>query len=186
MFESAYNELIDLPKYQPIKEFYKQPVENVHNGYFSQDKKGCIKDTKGDTADDINTYNTIMKDKEWLLSFECPLRFIFSHSALKEGWDNPNVFQICTLIENKTQFTQRQKIGRGLRLCVQQDGNNLIRIEDRNINILHVIAQESFSEFADKLQKELEEETGIKFGVLDIGMFIDIPITNEETQEENK
>ncbi len=186
MFEEIYNELIELPKYQPVKEFFKQPVSKVHNGYFSQDKKGRLKDTKGDTADDISTYNTIMKDKEWLLSFECPLRFIFSHSALKEGWDNPNVFQICTLIENKTQFTQRQKIGRGLRLCVKQEGNELVRIEDRNINILHVIAQESFAEFAEKLQTELEEETGIKFGILDIGMFVNIPVLNEETNEETK
>lgn len=186
MFEEIYNELIEKPKYQPLKDFFKNPVDKVHNGYFSQDKKGKVKDTKGDTADDTDTYNTIMKDKEWLLSFECPLRFIFSHSALKEGWDNPNVFQICTLIENKTQFTQRQKIGRGLRLCVKQDGNELVRIEDRNINILHVIAQESFAEFAEKLQTELEEETGIKFGMLDIEMFVGIPITNEETQEETK
>lgn len=186
MFEEIYNELIEMPRYKPLKEFFNNPVEKVHNGYFSQDKKGRLKDTKGDTADDTDTYNTIMKDKEWLLSFECPLRFIFSHSALKEGWDNPNVFQICTLIENKTQFTQRQKIGRGLRLCVKQDGNELVRIEDRNVNILHVIAQESFAEFAEKLQTELEEETGIKFGILDIGMFVDIPVTNEETQEETK
>ena len=111
-----------------------------------------MKDTKGDTADDISAYETIMKQKEWLLSFDCPLRFIFSHSALKEGWDNPNVFQICTLIENKTVFTCRQKFVRGLRLCVNQNGD---RIEDKNINILHVIAQESFAEFADKLQKEI-------------------------------
>jgi len=185
IFEEYYNQLIELPKYSRLKEFYKHPVDKIHNGYFSQDKKGQMKDTKGDTADDTNTYNTIMKDKEWLLSFDCPLRFIFSHSALKEGWDNPNVFQICTLIENKTQFTQRQKIGRGLRLCVKQEGNELIRLEDRNTNILHVIAQESFAEFADKLQKELEEETGIKFGVLDIGMFVNIPFTDEDTQEES-
>lgn len=98
-----------------------------------------------------------MRDKEWLLSFECPLRFIFSHSALKEGWDNPNVFQVCTLIEQKSTFTCRQKVGRGLRLCVNQDGE---RIEDRNINILHVMANESFAEFASTLQKEIEDETG--------------------------
>ncbi len=186
MFEEIYNQLIELPKYKAIKEFYPQPVEKIHNGYFSQDKKGRVKDTKGDTADDTSTYELIMKDKEVLLSFESPLRFIFSHSALKEGWDNPNVFQICTLIENKTEFTQRQKIGRGLRLCVKQTNNALERVEDRNINILHVVAQESFAEFADKLQKELEEETGIKFGVLDIGMFVDIPVTYEESQEETK
>ena len=126
------------------------------------------KNTKGDTQDDTSTYNTIMKDKEWLLSFDCPLRFIFSHSALKEGWDNPNVFQVCTLIEQKSTLTARQKVGRGLRLCVNQDGE---RIEDRNINLLHVMANESFAEFADTLQKEIEEETGVKFGILQLDLF---------------
>ncbi len=90
------------------------------------------------------------------MSFDCPLRFIFSHSALKEGWDNPNVFQVCTLIEQKSTLTARQKVGRGLRLCVNQDGE---RIEDRNINLLHVMANENFAEFANTLQKEIEEET---------------------------
>ena len=119
-----------------------------------------------------------MKDKVWLLSFDCPLRFIFSHSALKEGWDNPNVFQVCTLIEQKSTFTCRQKVGRGLRLCVNQDGE---RIEDRETNILHVIANESFAEFADKLQKEIEDETGMKFGVLQLSALIDL--TYEEKVE---
>ena len=100
MFEELYAELIQQPRFATVKEFYKQSESEVHNGYFSCDKKGRVKDTKGDTAEDYSTYNTIMKDKEWLLSFDCPLRFIFSHSALKEGWDNPNVFQICTLIEH--------------------------------------------------------------------------------------
>lgn len=109
-----------------------------------------------------------MKDKEWLLSFECPLRFIWSHSALKEGWDNTNVFQICTLIEQKSTLTCRQKVGRGLRLCVNQDGE---RIEDKDINVLPVVANESFAEFADTLQREIEQETGIKFGVLQISLF---------------
>ena len=122
-----------------------------------------------------------MKDKEWLLSFDCPLRFIFSHSALKEGWDNPNVFQVCTLIDQKSVFTCRQKIGRGLRLCVNQDGE---RIEDKDINILHVVANESFADFADKLQKEIEEETGVKFGVLELDMLIGA--TYEEEKEIEK
>ena len=119
-----------------------------------------------------------MRDKEMLLSFECPLRFIFSHSALKEGWDNPNVFQVCTLIEQKSTFTCRQKVGRGLRLCVNQDGE---RIEDRNVNILHVMANESFAEFAETLQKEIEQETGMKFGVLQLSALIDL--TYEEKTE---
>ncbi len=168
MFEECYLELLSKPKYAPIKERFSSDVSKVHNGYFSQDKKGRLKDTKGDSQADDDTYNTIMRDKEWLLSFECPLRFIFSHSALKEGWDNPNVFQVCTLIDQKSTFTCRQKVGRGLRLCVNQDGE---RIEDKDINILHVMANESFAEFADTLQKEIEDETGVKFGVLQLDLF---------------
>ena len=180
MFERCYNELINLPKYQPLKQQFPHDVTAIHNGYFSQDKKGVFKDTKGDTAADYDTYNTIMKDKEWLLSYDCPLRFIFSHSALKEGWDNPNVFQICTLIEQKSTFTCRQKIGRGLRLCVNQDGE---RIEDKNINILHVVANESFSEFAENLQKEIETETGVKFGTLQISLFSGMTYTETKKVE---
>ena len=178
MFEECYNELMSKEKYTVLKTYFDTDVERCHNGYFSQDKKGIYKNTKGDTLADDDTYNTIMKDKEWLLSFDCPLRFIFSHSALKEGWDNPNVFQVCTLIEQKSTFTCRQKVGRGLRLCVNQDGE---RIEDRNINILHVMANESFSEFAEKLQKEIEDETGMKFGVLQLSALIDL--TYEEKVE---
>lgn len=168
MFEECYQELMAKPKYAVLQERFTTDVSKVHNGYFSQDKKGRLKDTKGDTQADDDTYNTIMRDKEWLLSFECPLRFIFSHSALREGWDNPNVFQVCTLIEQKSTFTCRQKVGRGLRLCVNQDGE---RIEDKNINVLHVMANESFSEFASTLQKEIEDETGVKFGVLQFSLF---------------
>ncbi|MCL2190229.1 MAG: DEAD/DEAH box helicase family protein [Defluviitaleaceae bacterium] len=169
LFESCYEELINRPKYATIRSKFTSTVASVHNGYFSQDKKGVYKNTKGDTLADDDTYNTIMRDKEWLLSFDCPLRFIFSHSTLKEGWDNPNVFQVCTLIEHKSTFTQRQKIGRGLRLCVNQDGN---RIEDREINTLHVMANESFAEFADSLQKEIEAETGITFGMFQIDLLV--------------
>lgn len=168
MFEQCYQELLNLPKYETLKKQFPADVQTIHNGYFSQDKKGLIKDTKGDTIADYDTYNTIMKDKEWLLSFDCPLRFIWSHSALKEGWDNPNVFQVCTLIEQKSTFTCRQKVGRGLRLCVNQDGE---RIEDKNINVLHVMANESFAEFAETLQREIESETGVKFGVLQLSLF---------------
>lgn len=180
MFEKCYEELINKPKYATLKEQFPASCDKVHNGYFSQDKKGTFKDTKGNTLADYDTYNTIMKDKEWLLSFDCPLRFIFSHSALKEGWDNPNVFQVCTLIEQKSTFTCRQKVGRGLRLCVNQDGE---RIEDKNINILHVMANESFAEFANTLQKEIETETGVKFGVLQISLFSGMKYTQTKTVE---
>lgn len=185
VFEECYLELLAKPKYSPIRERFSADVSKVHNGYFSQDKKGRLKDTKGDTQADDDTYNTIMRDKEWLLSFECPLRFIFSHSALKEGWDNPNVFQVCTLIDQKSTFTCRQKVGRGLRLCVNQDGE---RIEDKNINVLHVMANESFADFADTLQKEIEDETGVKFGVLQLdlfaGMVYEEQIEHEHTIDE--
>jgi type III restriction enzyme len=104
----------------------------VHNGYFSIDKKKVggktvemLKDTSGTTAADDDTYNLIMRDKEKLLSFESPLKFIFSHSALKEGWDNPNVFQICNFSTRETERWRRQTIGRGLRLCVNQNGERL-------------------------------------------------------------
>lgn len=178
MFEECYNELIEKPIYSCLKSRFNTSVELAHDGYFSQDKKGVYKNTKGDTQADDDTYSLIMKDKEKLLSFECPLRFIFSHSALKEGWDNPNVFQVCTLIEQKSTFTCRQKIGRGLRLCVNQDGE---RIEDKDINLLHIIANENFAEFADKLQKEIEQETGIKFGIFQLDMLIGLE--DEETRE---
>jgi type III restriction enzyme len=177
MFEECYEELCALPKYELIKNKFDS---NCHDGYFSQDKKGVPKNTKGDSNDDFDTYSLIMKDKEKLLSFSCPLRFIFSHSALKEGWDNPNVFQVCTLIDQKSMFTCRQKIGRGLRLCVDQNGE---RIEDKEINQLHVIANESFAEFAENLQKEIENESGVKFGVIDVGLFEGLLIPKIEVVE---
>ncbi|HBR33736.1 MAG TPA: type III deoxyribonuclease, partial [Firmicutes bacterium] len=182
MFEECYLELLEKPKYAELKRRFTVDMNSVHNGYFSQDKKGVYKNTRGDTQADDDTYNTIMRDKEWLLSFECPLRFIFSHSALKEGWDNPNVFQVCTLIEQKSAFTCRQKIGRGLRLCVDQQGN---RIEDRDVNILHVMANESFAEFADTLQREIEQETGVKFGVLQLSLFVGQTYTEEIVQQKS-
>jgi len=176
MFEEIYADLMALPKYERLRNRFPSVVDSVHDGYFSQDKKGNYKNTKGDTLDGHDTYNTIMRDKEWLLSFDCPLRFIWSHSALKEGWDNPNVFQVCTLVEQKSTFTARQKVGRGLRLCVNQDGE---RIEDKDINVLHVMANESFAEFATKLQKEIEDETGIKFGIIQLGLFSGLTYTDE-------
>ena len=120
----------------------------IHNGYFSQDKKGHVKDTDGESKADDDTYNLIMRDKETLLDINVPLRFIFSHTALREGWDNPNVFQICTLNETKSELKKRQEIGRGLRLAVNQDG---LRVRDKNINRLTVIANESYNDFAKAL-----------------------------------
>lgn len=157
-FEEIYNELIAKPIYRSLN---KYPIEKIHNGYFSQDKKGRLKDTSGETQADDNTYNLIMKDKEVLLDINNPLRFIFSHTALREGWDNPNVFQICTLNETKSEMKKRQEIGRGLRLAVNQDG---VRIYDKNINRLTVVANEAYNDFAKALQSELKEDCGIYFG----------------------
>ncbi|WP_373745746.1 DEAD/DEAH box helicase family protein [Neisseria dentiae] len=137
-----------------------ESANSVHDGYFSQDK-GKDKDTNGNSKADEDTYNLIMKDKEKLLSFDSKLRFIFSHSALKEGWDNPNVFQICTLNETRSPIKKRQEIGRGLRLAVNQKGE---RVRDDGVNILTVIPNESYESFAANLQKEYEDECGIKFG----------------------
>ena len=156
-FEEIYQEYITKPAFKELDKF---PVEETHNGYFSQDNKGKIKDTTGETNADNDTYSLIMKDKEKLLGLDNSLRFIFSHSALREGWDNPNVFQICTLNETKSTLKKRQEIGRGLRLAVDQSGK---RMYDQNINRLTVIANESYENFAKSLQKEMEEDCGVAF-----------------------
>lgn len=155
-FIDAYKELSVLPKYRELSPL---PVEKVHNGYFAA-VKGVAKDTRGDTAADDDAYALIMQDKERLLSPDEPLRFIFSHSALREGWDNPNVFQICTLNETKSDIKKRQEIGRGLRLPVLESGE---RCFDASINRLTVIANEHYDEFAAKLQTEIEDECGVSF-----------------------
>ena len=174
-FEEAYCELTIKPLYKGILEF---PVEQVHDGYFSQDKKGVAKDTSGKTKDDEDAYAKIMRNKEQLLSEDEPLRFIFSHSALREGWDNPNIFQICTLNETKSQDKKRQEIGRGLRLPVNQHGD---RVHDTTVNRLTVIANESYDDFANQLQTEYEEDYGIGFGQLDMTAFA--ALVNTESSE---
>ncbi|MDR0911748.1 MAG: type III restriction endonuclease subunit R, partial [Methanobrevibacter sp.] len=187
IFEEEYKRAIQKPKYHTLIDDIADldvSVDKVHNGYFSADKsgkkKGQFKDTKGNTQADDDTYSLIMKDKEKLLSFDTPLRFIFSHSALREGWDNPNVFQICTLNETESSLKKRQEIGRGLRLCVNQDGE---RIHDKSINILTVMANEAYNDFADKLQKEYEEE-GIKFGIIEKDTFAHIAMENRRGKVE--
>ena len=140
------------------------PAEKTHNGYFSIDKKGKSVDSKikrgSESSDDISAYDLIMKNKERLLSFEEPVRFIFSHSALKEGWDNPNVFQIATLRQSSSDIKKRQEIGRGLRLAVNQKGDrqdeqSLGENEVQQVNVLTVIANESYETFARDLQSEI-------------------------------
>lgn len=177
-FEEEYKQLIKLPKYNTLLKDVdiETEVEQVHNGYFAQDKKGIIKDTKGNTAADEDAYSLIMKDKEKLLSFDTKLRFIFSHSALKEGWDNPNVFQICTLNETKSESKKRQEIGRGLRLAVNQEGE---RVYGFNVNTLTVMANESYEKFAESLQKEYEEDGTLKFGVVEKHTFANIVIKKD-------
>ncbi|MCK5740998.1 MAG: DEAD/DEAH box helicase, partial [Chlorobi bacterium] len=156
-FEEIYTEISQRPKY---KDLLPYAIEEIHDGYFSLDNKKKFKDSSGKTKADDDTYKLIMKDKERLLDISEPLRFIFSHSALREGWDNPNVFQICTLNETKSELKKRQEIGRGLRLAVDQTGN---RIHDKSINVLTVIANESYDDFANTLQKEIEDDCGVVF-----------------------
>jgi type III restriction enzyme len=156
-FEEIYQEYMSKPTFKELDKF---SVDEIHNGYFSQDSKGKVKDTSGETKADDDTYSLIMKDKEKLLGLDNPLRFIFSHSALREGWDNPNVFQICTLNETKSDIKKRQEIGRGLRLAVDQTGK---RTYDQNINRLTVIANEAYDDFAKTLQKEIEDDCGVAF-----------------------
>lgn len=181
-FEELYREVSSKPKYRTLFNDIDLaiPVEELHNGYFSQDKKGKLKDTNGSTLADDDTYSLIMKDKEKLLNMNTPLKFIFSHSALKEGWDNPNVFQICTLNETKQEIKKRQEIGRGLRLCVNQNGERLKGFE---INTLTVMANESYDDFAQKLQSEIETEEGIKFGLIETHTFANIQVVKEDGTE---
>ena len=169
IFEQEYirylNENLSLFEDNYQKYLKQFSVEQVHNGYFSIDKKGHAvnSDVKrgADTSDDISAYDLILKDKERLLSFNEPTRFIFSHSALREGWDNPNVFQICTLRHANSATAKRQEVGRGLRICVDQQGNRMDaeRLGDavHDINKLTVIANESYSTFVDDLQKDTRE-----------------------------
>ena len=175
-FEEEYSKLISLPKYKVLREQYADYISldpsKVHEGYFAKDGKGRIKNSNGTTNDDETTYELIMKNKERLLSFDEPICFIFSHSALKEGWDNPNVFQVCTLVETKDTMTKRQKIGRGLRICVNQDGD---RVLEPKYNTLSVIANESYKEFASTLQKELESDN-FKFGIIEPISFAGIAV----------
>jgi len=183
IFEEEYRRAARLPEYNTLfKEVdLTRAAEEVHNGYFSIDRKGGWTDTdENNQANRDNAeraYNLIMKDKEKLLSFETSLKFIFSHSALREGWDSPNVFQICTLRDIRTERERRQTIGRGLRLCVNQEGQ---RLRGFDVNTLTVIATESYEDFAENLQKEIEEDTGIRFGIVEEHIFAAIAVTDKD------
>lgn len=186
MFEEEYKKASSLPKYRSLfpEVDTTSTFEEVHNGYFSIDRKKVgartievFADTGGTSKADEDTYNLIMRDKEKLLSFDTKLKFIFSHSALKEGWDNPNVFQICALREMGNERERRQTIGRGLRLCVNQLGD---RIRGFDINTLTVIATESYEDFAANLQKEIEEDTGIRFGIVESYQFAGVKVVGAD------
>lgn len=185
IFEEEYRRAAKLPAYQSLfaEIDLDSAAEEVHNGYFSIDKKGGWTDTAennaGNRENAERAYNLIMKEKEKLLSFDTPLKFIFSHSALKEGWDNPNVFQICTLRDIQTERERRQTIGRGLRLCVNQSGE---RVRGFDVNTLTVIAAEDYEQFAENLQKEIEADTGIRFGIVEQHQFAAIAVPGADGQ----
>ncbi|MBS0455610.1 MAG: DEAD/DEAH box helicase family protein [Proteobacteria bacterium] len=185
IFEEEYRRAAKLPSFQSLftEVDLTTAVEDVHNGYFSIDKKGGWTETADNNAagreNAERAYNLIMKEKERLLDFATPLKFIFSHSALKEGWDNPNVFQICALREMGSERERRQTIGRGLRLCVNQAGE---RVRGFDVNRLTVIATESYEDFAENLQKEIEADTGIRFGIVEPHQFAGIPVTGADGQ----
>jgi type III restriction enzyme len=183
MFEEEFLRFARQGKYREL--FGDQDLEalaaRIHNGYFAIDKKqdaagrDRYKESRGEgkTLADESAYQLIMQDKERLLSFETELEFIFSHSALREGWDNPNVFQICTLNETASTIKKRQEIGRGLRLAVNQQGE---RVFGFDVNTLTVMANESYEDFARQLQREIEQDTGIRFGVVERHSFANIPV----------
>ena len=177
MFEEEYRRLAHHPDYRTLFQEADAAAEEVHDGYFSVDRKGGWTDTgernQADRDNSERAYNLIMRDKEKLLSLEEPLRFIFSHSALREGWDNPNVFQICVLRDMRSERERRQTIGRGLRLCVDQRG---VRQRGFDVNTLTVVATESYEEFAENLQREIEQDTGIRFGIVEQHQFAAIPV----------
>lgn len=172
IFEEEYTKLSRLSKYASIYDTHPPETSAVHNGYFSitKRKKGETFDRWEDTGDKTvadreassRAYELIMRDKERLLSLDEPLKFVFSHSALKEGWDNPNIFQVCVLRDMQRLLTRRQAIGRGLRICVNQQGE---RVRDSGINRLTVIGKEEFNQFAAALQKEYEQD-GLQFGLV--------------------
>lgn len=183
MFEQEYinvlNENIDIFSPEYMQYLQSHSVSAVHAGYFSQDKKGKMTDTKESTEkgreEALRAYDLIMKNKERLLSFDEPVRFIFSHSALKEGWDNPNVFQICTLKDSDNVTKKRQEVGRGMRLCVNKNGER----QDQDVlgehvfdtNILTIIASESYDNFAKQLQREIAEAVAYRPTVVTVALF---------------
>ena len=198
MFEEEYDNIVgqlqleftDDPEYVAYLKRYA--AAEVHNGYFSRDKKGhfvqpSASELKSESSNDASAYDLIMKDKERLLSFSEPTRFIFSHSALKEGWDNPNVFQICTLKDSDNQTKKRQEVGRGMRLCVNSKGErqdeSVLHGGVFDVNELTVIASESYNSFASKLQTEIAEAVADRPLKVQPTLFKDLMVTNARGEQ---
>lgn len=200
MFEEEYKDIISNLQIGMGEDDYMKylsaiPADKTHAGYFSIDKKGRMIDSKiarkETTTDDVDAYDLIMKNKELLLDRnpkKSPVRFIFSHSALREGWDNPNVFQICTLKQSSSDVRKRQEVGRGLRLCVNQEGErmdtNVLGNDVHNVNILTVIASESYDSFAKGLQNEIAEAVADRLTTVTAELFIGKVIKDENGNEQ--
>ena len=200
MFMEEYNDIIGslqtgIGEDDYVKYLQAIPAEKTHAGYFSIDKKGKMIDSrvkrKENTTDDVDAYELIMKNKELLLDRDpkrSPVRFIFSHSALREGWDNPNVFQICTLKQSSSEVRKRQEVGRGLRLCVNRDGErmdtNVLGEDVQNVNVLTVIASESYDSFARGLQTEIAEAVADRPRAVTADLFVGKVIKDNQGNEQ--
>ena len=205
MFEEEYNDIINHLQLEFGEDDYLKylesiPAEKTHAGYFSIDKKGKMIDSKANEkrenskekmSNDVDAYDLIMKNKELLLDRnpkKSPVRFIFSHSALREGWDNPNVFQICTLKQSSSEVRKRQEVGRGLRLCVNQDGErmdvNVLGNDVHNVNVLTVIASESYDSFAKGLQSEIAEAVADRPRAVTAVLFVGKVIKDDKGNEQ--
>ena len=199
MFEEEYQDIIENMQHtlgddEYVKYLQAIPANKTHAGYFSVDKKGNMINSKvgrkETTSDDVSAYELIMKNKELLLDRNpkrSPVRFIFSHSALREGWDNPNVFQICTLKQSSSDVRKRQEVGRGLRLCVNQDGErmdvNALGNDVHNVNVLTVIASESYDSFAKGLQTEMAEAVADRPKAVTKELFVDHLVKDDQGNE---
>lgn len=205
IFEEEYNDIVNNLQIKMGEDDYLKylsviPVEKTHAGYFSIDKKGKMIDSKANErranskekmSNDVDAYDLIMKNKELLLDRnpkKSPVRFIFSHSALREGWDNPNVFQICTLKQSSSEVRKRQEVGRGLRLCVNQDGErmdtNVLGNDVHDVNVLTVIANESYKKFAKELQDEIADAVADRPRAITAELFISKVIKDEKGNEQ--
>lgn len=200
MFEEEYEDILSNMQQAMGEDDYMRylsaiPAAKTHAGYFSVDGKGKMINSKvgrkETTSDDVSAYELIMKNKELLLDRDpkrSPVRFIFSHSALREGWDNPNVFQICTLKQSGSDVRKRQEVGRGLRLCVNQNGErmdtNVLGNDVHNINVLTVIASESYDTFAKGLQTELAEAVADRPRAVTVDLFVGKVIQDEHGNEQ--